>query len=118
MLSWSDVNPSTASTPARLYYCGLAGTFLLQFLHEVFMTTNSILVSFTEGIQKPVDEVTSCTLITASESLGCKISDDKVQELFGQLNCYLPLMKIWYDWLSCQWQLWSDCCQEIKSEFV
>lgn len=46
------------------------------------------------------------------------VSGDKVQELFDQLVCYLPLVKIWYDWLSCQWELWSNCHQDIKDEMM
>ena len=107
-----------ASTPACLYYCGLAGSFLLQFLLEVFLTCNCILLNF---IQNPVNEITSPANnddkeLAAGDQDG--ITSDKVHKLFDHLACYLPLVKTWYDWLSCQWQLWSDCHQEIKDEIM
>ena len=112
------VNFFVASASACLYYCGLAVTFLLQFLHELFLTCNSLLVAFTQGEQT----LTSSSVTgTNDQLLGSdhrKSSGDKVQKLFDQLACYLPLVKIWYDWLSCQWQLWNNCHQEIKNQLV
>ena len=88
----------------------------------MFLTCNSLLVSFTQGEQKPTEETISSIVTASNDQLPgsdhSKSSGDKVQELFDQLTCYLPLVKVWYDWLSCQWQLWNDCHQEIKNEMV
>lgn len=112
----------SGSTPARLYYCGLAGVFMTQFLREVFVKCNSLLSSFSQVEVNPVDEITSPLSshgekkVEDADQSGASV--DKVQELFDQLACYLPLVKIWYDWLSCQWQLWSECHLEISNEIM
>ena len=111
-----------ASTSACLYYCGLAGTFLIQFLHEVFQTCNALLASFTEGELKAPNDATSSAGTAINDGLPgndlSKISGDKVQQFFDQLICYLPLVKVWYNWLTYQSQLWSISHQEIKNEIV
>ena len=88
----------------------------------MFLTCNKLLVSFT-GREQKLNGETASSIVTATNdqlpgSECSKISGDKVQELFDQLVCYLPLVKVWYDWLSCQWQLWNGCHQEIKNETV
>lgn len=113
----------TASIPAHLYYCGLAGSFILQFLHEVFLTCNGVLLSFIQEKRLTVeDNISSSHPTDASVKLvgsdECVTCGDEVQELFDRIACYLPLVKIWFDWLSCQWQLWSDCQQEIKDDVL
>ena len=95
---------------------------MTQFLREVFLKCNSLLSSFSQLEVNPVGEITSPLSshdekkVEGADQSG--VSVDKVKELFDQLTCYLPLVKIWYDWLSCQWLLWSECHQEISDEIM
>ena len=98
-----------ASRPACLYYCGLAGSFVLQFLHEIVQVCNTTLSVFGQK-----DAKSTADKGMARYPLGDSEGSDELQSLLNHLACYLPLIKIWFDWLCCQLKLWYDCNQQIN----
>jgi len=95
----------SASRPARLYYCGLAGSFVLQFLNGTVQACNNALSAFN---QKKANDKQSTAPVSGNED------SEELQFLLDFLACHLPLIKIWFDWLCCQPRLWYDCSQQIN----
>jgi len=98
----------SVSKPACLYYCGLAGSFVLQFLHGTVQACNSALSAFGQMQAELIIDKEATVPVNVnknSEGLRC---------LLNLLACHLPLIKIWFDWLCCQLRLWYDCSQQIN----
>ena len=88
----------------------------------MLLTCNSLLLDFLQEELLVADvTVPSASALTSEKfvAVGDKSEPgDKVKQLFDQLSCHLPLVKVWFDWLSCQRQLWSNSHQEIKDEIM
>ena len=98
----------SVSKPACLYYCGLAGSFVLQFLHGTVQACNSALSAFGQMQAELIIDKEATVPVNVNEN------SEGLRCLLNLLACHLPLIKIWFDWLCCQLRLWYDCSQQIN----